>query len=234
MDNRLNIMLLNDIEDQIKDMFSGNELITLTNEFAKSVGENVTIQVVGFNSKKDILSKNISDMSDNAKIKFFDQLKTIERVSDNPKLVMKIDELIASKLPLIENTRNNITNLLSDYSSNITTAWKESVIFYNDQKYRGALDSIRLTLELLLKKLLGNDKSLENQKALLGKFLKEHNVSIQFVNLFLRELDMYEKIQNDEVKNNIPEHLSKKEIEFLMNQAVLIIKFLDRCNNEEK
>ncbi|MSE08415.1 hypothetical protein GKC33_06765, partial [Lactobacillus salivarius] len=166
MDNRLNIMLLNDIEDQIKDMFSGNELITLTNEFAKSVGENVTIQVVGFNSKKDILSKNISDMSDNAKIKFFDQLKTIERVSDNPKLVMKIDELIASKLPLIENTRNNITNLLSDYSSNITTAWKESVIFYNDQKYRGALDSIRLTLELLLKKLLGNDKSLENQKAL--------------------------------------------------------------------
>lgn len=191
MDNRLNIMLLNDIEDQIKDMFSGNELITLTNEFAKSVGENVTIQVVGFNSKKDILSKNISDMSDNAKIKFFDQLKTIERVSDNPKLVMKIDELIASKLPLIENTRNNITNLLSDYSSNITTAWKESVIFYNDQKYRGALDSIRLTLELLLKKLLGNDKSLENQKALLGKFLKEHNVSIQFVNLFLRELDMY-------------------------------------------
>ena len=62
MDNRLNIMLLNDIEDQIKDMFSGNELITLTNEFAKSVGENVTIQVVGFNSKKDILSKNISDM----------------------------------------------------------------------------------------------------------------------------------------------------------------------------
>lgn len=234
MDNRLNIMLLNDIEDQIKDMFSGNELITLTNEFAKSVGENVTIQVVGFNSKKDILSKNISDMSDNAKIKFFDQLKTIERVSDNPKLVMKIDELIASKSPLIENTRNNITNLLSDYSSNITTAWKESVIFYNDQKYRGALDSIRLTLELLLKKLLENDKSLENQKALLGKFLKEHNVSIQFVNLFLRELDMYEKIQNDEVKHNIPEHLSKKEIDFLMNQAVLIIKFLDRCNNEEK
>lgn len=231
MSNVLPAMLLNDIEDQIKELFTGNEIISLTNLFASSVGEKVTFQSVNFNSKKDILSRNISDLSDDAKIQFFKQLKTTRKVAANSELVNQINELLTSNSSSVNIVRNSVTDLLNKYSSKVAKIWIDSIRFYDNGDYRNSLDSIRLSLELLLKDVLNNDKSLENQKRPLGDFLKDHGISSQFRNLFFRELDMYEKIQNNKVKHNVPENLSKSEIIFLMNQAVLIIKFIDRCNN---
>lgn len=233
MSSNLPPMLLNDVEDQLKELFTGNELITLTNDFANSVGEKVTFQAVGYNSKKDILAKNISDLSDKSKLEFFEQLKSLRKVSFDETLVSQINELITGGSPSVNSVRSSISFLLSQYSSKVNRTWVDSVRLYDSKEYRNSLDSIRLTLELLLKELLNNNKSLENQKHALGAFLKENGISAQFTNLFLKELNMYEKIQNNEVKHDIPEHLSKPEITFLMNQAAIIIKFLDNCNNGE-
>ena len=233
MSNNLPPMLLNDVEDQLKEIFTGNELITLTNDFANSVGEKVTFQAVGYNSKKDILSKNISDLSDKSKREFFEQLKSLRKVASDETLVSQINKLITGGSPSVNSARSSISFLLSQYSSKINRTWVDSVRFYDSKDYRNSLDSIRLTLELLLKELLNNNKSLENQKQALGVFLKENGISPQFTNLLLKELNMYEKIQNNEVKHDVPEHLSKPEITFLMNQAAIIIKFLDNCNNGE-
>lgn len=227
-------MLLNDIEDQIKDLFTGNELISLTNNFANSVGEQVTFQGVGFNSKKDIISRNVSDLSDEAKINFFESLMEIRRVREDPELIDQINRLINSGDQNINEARNSMTKLLDKYPDKIGNIWANAVNSYDNSDYRNSLDSMRLTVELLLKSVLGNEKSLENQKRPLGSFLERKGISSQFRNLFFRTLDMYEKIQNNEVKHDVPDNLGKTEIRFLMNQAVIIIRFIDQINNEAK
>lgn len=225
-------MLLNDIEDQIKDLFTGNEIIALTNDFANSIGEHVTFQSVDFNSKKDILSRNISDLSEDAKIQFFQDIKAVKRVQENSDLVYQINELIDTGDSEANEARNAFTELLSKYPEKVSITWKNAVNFYDKQDYRNSLDSMRLTLELLLKEVLGNKKSLENQTQPLGSFLKERNVSTQFRNLFIHSLEIYEKIQNNEAKHDIPDNLGRAEIKFLMNQSVIIIRFIDEVNNE--
>lgn len=225
-------MLLSDVEDQIKELFTGNEIIALTNDFANSIGEHVTFQSVNFNSKKDILSRNISDFSEDAKIQFFREIESVRRVQEDPELVEQINELINAKDSRANEARNSFTELLSKYPEKVAITWKNAVNFYDRQDYRNSLDSMRLTLELLLKEVLKNEKSLENQKQPLGSFLKERNVSTQFRNLFIHSLEIYEKIQNDEAKHDVPDDLGMPEIKFLMNQSVIIIRFIDEINDE--
>lgn len=223
-------MLLDDIEDQLKDLFTGNEIITITNEFADSVGEKVTFQTVSFNSKKDILSTNINDLSIDARIRFFSEIKDVRRVVNKPELVKQIDQLISGTSGKVQKSRESISSILDGYSPKLKEMWLSAVNSYNENNSRNALDSIRLTLELLCKEILQNNKSLENQKKDLGKYLQSKGVTSQFRNLLFRVLDMYEKIQNDHAKHDVPQ-LSHMEISYLMNQSVLLIKFINDCEN---
>ena len=61
---------------------------------------------------------------------------------------------------------------------------------------------MRLSLELLLKDLLNNDTSLENQWKILGKSLKDENVSKEISNLFQKILTYYGDYQNKYIKHN--------------------------------
>lgn len=45
-------------------------------------------------------------------------------------------------------------------------------------------------------------------------------------------LNIYEKIQDDEAKHDVPEKLSKEEVTFIMNQSYVLIKFLIDCDNK--
>ena len=56
---------------------------------------------------------------------------------------------------------------------------------------RNLLDDLRLSLESLLKEILGNGKSLENQKDELGRFLKEREGSPELRNMFQSMLAYY-------------------------------------------
>ena len=57
---------------------------------------------------------------------------------------------------------------------------------------RNTLDDMRLSLELLLKDILNNNKSLENQFSELGVFLKSKNISPEIRNLLTSVLKYYE------------------------------------------
>lgn len=43
---------------------------------------------------------------------------------------------------------------------------------------------------------------------------------------------MYEKIQNDHAKHDLPTQLGREEIAFLMNQGTLLIRFIDNCEKK--
>lgn len=184
-------------------------------------------------SKYRIVKINLSVLSDREKIEFFKQLSMHSRVDQNTVLREQISKLIDT-FDAPNRSRENISNLLANYSDEVQTQWKNSLNFYNHKDYRNALDSIRLTIELLVKILTNSSASLENQKGNLGKFLEENGISKESRNLFLKMLKNYEDIQNNNAKHGTPDGINAEEISFLMNQSYVIIKFLIDCDKKER
>lgn len=93
---------------------------------------------------------------------------------------------------------------------------------------RSLIDDLRLALELLLKSVLNNSKSLENQIPLIGTKLKQHGASTQFINMFHKILDLYCKYQNDYVKHD--DNLPEEEIEFIFEITASFMKHIVRIS----
>lgn len=89
---------------------------------------------------------------------------------------------------------------------------------------RNCLDDIRLSLEILLKELLGNNKSIENQFSELGEFLKNNGCSKETRNLIITTLNIYSKHNNQYVKHNDGVH--EREVGFIINLTAAAINFL--------
>lgn len=82
-------------------------------------------------------------------------------------------------------------------------------------KYRNLLDDLRFALEQMLKEVLKNDKSLENQQSVLLPWLKHQGVHQQTINMYQQLLfGSYAMYQNDAVKHK--EAYSIDEIEFMI------------------
>lgn len=104
-------------------------------------------------------------------------------------------------------------------------------LFKEGEDYRDSLDNLRLTLELLLKELLGNDKSLENQLSEIGKYQTEHGIGKEIRNMFQKVLDYYLKFQNDKVKHD--DDLDNiNEVEFVFSLSMIFIRVLIKSNNK--
>lgn len=93
---------------------------------------------------------------------------------------------------------------------------------------RNVLDDLRLALELLLKNLFSNDKSLENQMALLGGFIKERSGSPELGNMFMKLVDYYTKYQNSYVKHD--DAVIEEEVEFIFELTSSFMKHLVRLS----
>jgi hypothetical protein len=89
---------------------------------------------------------------------------------------------------------------------------------------RNLLDDLRLALELLLKKILKNEKSLENQKEALGKYLKEKGVPPEVGNMYQMLLGYYSQYQNNYVKHD--DKVNPAEVEFMIYLTGTFMRFL--------
>lgn len=89
---------------------------------------------------------------------------------------------------------------------------------------RNLLDDLRLSIETLLREILNNEKSLENQFDLLGKHLKQNGTSKEITNMFRSVIYYYSKYQNEYVKHD--DKVKKEEIEFMVNISSAMISFL--------
>ena len=89
---------------------------------------------------------------------------------------------------------------------------------------RNLLDNLRLSLELLLKSILKNEKSLENQQKDLGQYIRNNDYSKELNNMFLKLIDYYSKYQNEYIKHN--DKVNKNEIEIIFDLTSLFMKFL--------
>ena len=88
------------------------------------------------------------------------------------------------------------------------------VLEKNTSRYRNLLDELRFALEQLLKNVLANSKSLENQKPFILAWLKERGAHQQTINMFQTLLDGYSRYQNVAVKHG--EQYEEGDIEFMI------------------
>ncbi len=82
---------------------------------------------------------------------------------------------------------------------------------------RNVLDDPRLSLEKLTQTLLSNEKSLENQIAGLGQFLKGRGCSNELGNMFQKLIDYYTKYQNEYVKHD--DAVTENEVEIILEMT---------------
>lgn len=108
--------------------------------------------------------------------------------------------------------------------------YDKAVANYDNKTFqRHVLDDLRLSLELLLKQILGNNKSLENQLTILGKLFKTKGTSHEITNMFHKILDYYTDYQNSYVKHN--DKVNSDEIEFMINLTTTFMLFFIKSGN---
>ena len=122
------------------------------------------------------------------------------------------------------------THWLSDYPDALkqyeSAIEKRESGIYN----RNLLDDLRLSLELLLKAVFKNDKSLENQIGYLGEFVKGLGGSVEYRNMFVKLIEYYCKFQNEHVKHN--DMVSGVEIDFIVDITSAFMRTIVRCTTQ--
>jgi hypothetical protein len=98
--------------------------------------------------------------------------------------------------------------------------------FENHVFTRNVLDDLRLSLEKLLKAVLGNAKPLEKQGSDLGAFIKARGGSPELRNMFVTLVDYYSKYQNSYVKHD--DAVIEEEVEFLFETTASLMKHVVR------
>lgn len=112
---------------------------------------------------------------------------------------------------------NDVLDWLSNYPE-VAKPFERALKIYmkgEKQSYRNLFDDLRLALEQLLRQVLGNTKSLENQQTELLPWIKARSVHQQVANMYRQLLfGPYSTYQNEAVKHG--EQYSEKEAEFMI------------------
>lgn len=156
------------------------------------------------------------------------QLCDLEKVKDlKIKLFSRYGNLSTEKISeteLVQKTKHWLANhprALKQYESAL--AKYEGGIFE-----RNTLDDMRLAFELLVKDLLNNNKSLENQIPDIGAMLKTSGASVELRNMVQQVIKYYTDFQNNHVKHN--DAVNDKEIEYIIELTSVVMKFLIKIN----
>jgi len=125
---------------------------------------------------------------------------------------------------LDEGVVNDVLDWLAPYPEaykNFVSALKK----YEDHNYeRNLIDDLRLSLELLLKKILKNKMNLKNQKGPLGNYLKDKGTPTEIREMFATLVMYYDKYQNEYAKHN--DKVRESEVEFMIYLTGTFMRFL--------
>lgn len=220
----------------------GPDIIKYSNMYSWKYGVDIPIVSSDFGkhgskvpNKRTALYLNLCSFNAGQQFEMISELCKLDIFNESE----EVNEL---KIKLYENFMNHAPNKLSESELVIKTEhwlsdYPESLKQYDSaiEKYekeiyeRNILDDMRLSFELLLKGILKNQKSLENQIPELGQALKEKNISKEIRNLIRKVIEYYNKYQNDKVKHD--DNVNLIEIEYIVEQTSILMKFIIKALN---
>ena len=173
-----------------------------------------------------------------------EQYQIIRNLCEHPSVRDK-EEVVSLKATLISRFRQLDTSQVEDFSipgliestKHWLSSYPESLKLYNEAivKYqnnlfsRNLLDDLRLSLETLLRSLLKNGKTLENQTEPLGKYMSTGQSSKEVRNMILKLLEYYANYQNTYVKHD--DNVLPEEIGLILEMTSAFMHFLVKIDH---
>ncbi|MCX8035056.1 MAG: hypothetical protein N3A71_02090 [Candidatus Dojkabacteria bacterium] len=191
-------------------------------------------------SKRNFLFENLVKFKPEYQYKIILELSDHNQVNENDKikelkllLIERYSEL-GSKIEIKNVNKEVVTETiqwLKEYPISLKS-YNEAIRKLEASVFeRNLLDDLRLSFESLLKKVLNNEKTLENQQSYLGDYLKQKAISPELRNLINLYRDYFTKYQNNYVKHN--DKVNKKEIEYIFEVTTSLMKLIIRLENTD-
>lgn len=222
---------------KISQEYTGDELLSVLEREAKESNIYKPLPHTTIDTKKSIfLAENLGIFPPQIQYKIIEGLiESSSPLKENEELFHMKEQLKKIIEDLPENysisARLKLDSLLTEFP-NVKSLWDACYKKKGQKDFRGALDDARLALEELIKKLLKNNKSLENQKNDLGRILNSLNVPKEISQAIIQSLKSYSDIQNNHVKHGIPEELTDLEVNFILNETYALSLYLvQKLNN---
>lgn len=223
------------------DRLSGSEIIRVTASFAVDNDVEIPHPEYPFQAanKRTALLENLKPFESEIRYKiilellnhrFFDDNSDIEVNKLKHQLISRYSKIYGSdddsdvNLLLIEETRH----WLSSYE-NALPSYEAALEKYNSNIYsRNILDDLRLSLELLLKEVLSNSRSLENNFQELGRLLKAEKSSTELTNMLHKLIGYYSDYQNTYVKHN--DNVNEDEMDIIIEITSSFMKHIAKIH----
>lgn len=186
-------------------------------------------------NKRTALRENLKAFSPEQQFKIIKELSELPHFENNSGVKDLRIKLISRYGTFGEgNAKEEINESLIEETQHWLSEFPEALKLYHDclEKHsdgvhqRNLLDDLRLSLETLLKNVLENGKSLENQITDLGRYINEKKGSKELNNMFLKLIDYFSKYQNTYVKHN--DDVNDNEVEIIIEMASSFMKFIVR------
>lgn len=204
------------------------EIDSLLNEYAVKFDKDVPLEG-DFQNKKVKMIAYLSYFNGYEQYIIIDDLCHRRKFKDNPKTTEILDQLNRKYGSFSHNSFENsdlvqtTKHWLEKYPDSKKQFDSAFAKISQGQFERNVLDDMRLAFELLLKCLLGNQKSLENQNDSLLKQLKDKDVPEEIRNLYWKTIDYYMKYQNDYVKHD--DKVDENDLNFIIELTCLLMKY---------
>ena len=127
---------------------------------------------------------------------------------------------------------NDTLNWLEKYPNSREKFHEALILQKKHESVRQVIDTMRLALELFIKQYFNNEKSLENQKELLEKYLKEQDVAKEIRDMFLTLFLFYTRYNNENVKH--ADNCIELESEYIIYLTGTFIRFLIKVREKEE
>jgi len=186
-------------------------------------------------NKRFALKRNLEKFSPDQQFKIIKELAELDKFKDT-KEVKDLRLKLVTRYGHLNSEADTVNEILIDETRHWLHGYDESLKIYESalEKFkngifeRNLLDDLRLSLELLVKKIFNNQKSLENQLSDLGNFISSNNGSRELANMFQKLIEYFTKYQNSYIKHD--DKVIEEEIEFVFEITSSFMKHFIRMN----
>lgn len=184
-------------------------------------------------NKRFALKRNLEKFAPEQQFKIIRELTELEKFKDvkevrdlKLKLITRYGHLNTEADKVNEILIEETKHWLHGYDNALKVYLSALEKFKNNIFERNLLDDLRLSLEILVKEILENNKSLENQLSDLGQFINSNNGSKELANMFQKLIEYFTKYQNSYVKHD--DKVIEEEIEFIFEITSSFMKHFIR------